>query len=413
MPVLLRIIIQRLLLLILSGLAFVGIQPELHIPTREEAQIATEKRKEAIQETVSGTLPHTETPSKTIPVPTSNILEQKVQIPKTKNITHPDTNKSTPPVIEPAPQTPTQPTPPIQKPVPSDPTPEPTPPQPPIIIKKPATISTKNTIENVVLNILCVRQNGNRTHVSSGSGVLISPNGLVLTNAHVAQMFLLKDIGYTCTIRRPDITTYGFTAMPVYISKEWVTANFKTITNPSPTGTGENDYALLLITGTTDATIAPPQTFPYTTINTQADVAEINDEIIVAGYPGIQTAFLETALKAPLQTDTVSIKNVFTLDRITVDVFSTTDTPVAQRGSSGGGVFKDGSLIGIIVTTNPGSVSTMQIINALTLDYINRDIQEETGKTLKQHVTLSSLEEAQQFGSSVGQHLTELLLQIL
>lgn len=415
MPVLLRIIVQRLLVLLLSGLAFVGITPELHIPTHEEAEIATEKRKEAIQEALQekgDTEDDIQHEYSAIPLPQKNILDIQRTIPKTPNITKPGTNRTTPPVIDPAPaQTQIEPIPEKVITVPTTPSAPPvvTPPQE----SKPPIVSTTSAINDVVVNILCMRHNGNRIHVSSGSGVFISAKGVILTNAHVAQMFLLKDIGYECTIRRENIPAYGFTAIPLYISEKWITNNYRAISNPSPTGTGEDDYALLLITGTTESTVALPQSFGYARLNPNADAASINDKVIVAGYPGIQTADISLAVQAPLKTDTVAIKNVFTLDRITVDVFSTSDTHVAQRGASGGGVFEDGKLIGIIVTTNQGSSPGSNIINALTLDYINRDIQEETGKTLIEYSSGNLLEKARLFDASVGSRLTELLLQIL
>jgi hypothetical protein len=424
MPVLLRIIAQRLLLLTLSGLAFVGINPEIRIPTHEEAQIATEKRKDAIQEALQEK-PDINTQSTnirdTIPLPKTNVLDVPFRIPQTPNITRPGANRSTPPVIDPAPnQTAVQPipekiipAPAAQKPAPpaQQPSPEPIPTKP--TQAKPAVVSATSAINDVVVNILCMRYNGNRIHVSSGSGVFISAKGVILTNSHVAQMFLLKDIGYECSIRRENIPGYGFTAIPLYISEQWVTNNYRAISNPSPTGTGEDDYALLLVTGTTDPSIALPKTFAYAKLNVNADAAAINDSITVAGYPGIQTADINLAVQAPLKTDTVSIKNVFTLDRITVDVFGTTDTNVAKRGSSGGGVFEDGKLIGIIVTTTQGTSPSAQSINALTLDYINRDLKETTGKSLTEYSSENLLETARSFGSSVGQRLAELLLQTL
>ncbi|MEY2641231.1 MAG: hypothetical protein RL150_624, partial [Candidatus Parcubacteria bacterium] len=189
--------------------------------------------------------------------------------------------------------------------------------------------------------------------------------------------------------------------------------NFLAISNPAPVGTGEDDYALLLITGNTNPALSLPHSFPAATLNTASEAAEIGDAITVAGYPGIQTNDFNLATQALLKTDQTSIKNVFTLDRITVDVFATRDTPVAKRGSSGGGVFEDGKLIGIIATTNTGSTPGGYVINALTLDYINRDIKDATGKTLKEILGGDLTSQAASFASSAAPRLTELLLRNL
>lgn len=430
MPVLLRFIAQRVFLIGLSLLTFVGVNPELDTLTTEQAQEATEERKDLIVETLATIATEaqeaTEPLQSIIPLPSVNILDVPVVIPKTQNITPPTATASTPPTLPHMPvQTPalpvvtvptqTKPTPQAPTPVTPTPTIPPTAPIAPPATEKKVTLdtSTESTIANTVVSIICMRYNGNKIHLTNGSGVLISSQGVVLTNSHVAQMFLLKDKGYDCSIRRENIPTYGFKAVPLYINEDWVEDNFLAITNPSPVGTGENDYALLLITANTNPALSLPRSFPAATLNTASEAAKIGDDITVAGYPGIQTNDFNIATQASLKTDKTTIKNVFTLDRITVDVFATRDTPVARRGASGGGVFEDNELIGTIVTTSPGTSPTSLVINALTLDYINRDLKDATGKTLKETLNGNLTEQAASFGSSVAPRLTELLLRNL
>lgn len=430
MPVLLRFIAQRVFLIGLSLLTFVGVNPELDTLTTEQAQEATEERKDLIVETLATIATEaqeaTEPLQSIIPLPRINVLDVPINIPTTQNITPPTATASTPPVLPhmpvqtsaPSPQPP-RPTPSTTEP-PSTATPKPpVTPTPtavaPVAAEQKVTLdtSTASTIANTVVSIVCVRYNGNKIHLTNGSGVLVSSKGVVLTNSHVAQMFLLKDKGYDCSIRRENIPTYGFTAIPLYINEDWVEDNFLAISSPSPVGTGENDYALLLITANTNPALSLPRSFPAADLNTASEAAEIGDDVTVAGYPGIQTNDFNIATQASLKTDTTTIKNVFTLDRITVDVFATRDTPVAKRGSSGGGVFEDNKLIGTIVTTSPGTSPTSLVINALTLDYINRDIKDATGKTLKEILGGDLTAQAASFGSSVAPRLTELLLRNL
>lgn len=426
MPVLVRIVAQRLFLVGLSLMTFLGVEPELELKTTEEANVATEERKELIGGTLetiaTGAAEATEPLQTLIPLPRVNIFDVPYYVPQTPNITTPDTTKSQPPVVEPVPVKTTIPAP-TTAPKPAAPEPTetpaketPAPAAPAVPAPKPTPepdTSSASTIANTVVSVLCVRHNGNKIHVTNGSGVLISEKGVVLTNSHVAQMFLLKDSGYNCSIRRENIPTYGWNAVPLFINEDWVEDNFLAISNPAPVGTGENDYALLLITGNTNAALGLPRSFPAATLNTASEAAEIGDTITVAGYPGIQTSDFNIATQALLKTDQTSIKNVFTLDRITVDVFATRDTPVAKRGASGGGVFEDGTLIGIIATTNTGNTPGGYVINALTLDYINRDIKDATGKTLKEILSGDVRAQAASFGSTVAPRLTELLLRNL
>jgi len=414
MPILARFIAQRLLLIGLSSLAFLGINPNVDIPTREESEQRTEARKELIQETLTelGDTPH----HAAIPLPTINILELPapvITIPRTVTITPPDVIKTTPITVpqvpiktEDSPTAPITPTPIIEPETPTEKQP---------VVETPTLVDTtpSNTIANTVVQISCVRRTGNKIQLTNGSGVLISSRGIVLTNTHVAQMFLLKEHGYNCTIQRENIPTYGFEAIPLYISTPWIENNFLTISHPAPSGTGEHDYALLLITKNTNPTLSLPSSFPAASLNTRSDIANIGDIITVAGYPGVQTTDFNLATQANLKTEVSKITNVFTLARTTVDVFASDATPIARRGVSGGGVFKNNELIGTIVTTSPIRNAAHQAVNALTLDYINRSIKTETGKDLPSYITGDVLERAQIFERSVAPRLTELLLRNL
>lgn len=433
MPILLRIVARQAIAIGLSILAFVGIEPNVEIQPRDVQQQATEERKELVQETIQG---KASTTVATIPLPSLNILEElpvrvAINVPTTPNETRPTDVSSHPPVVD---QVPTQTKPPVTTVAPNIPdisitiTPQSEPPAPEDTDNEPATDTTKtqptpsqqaadttapSTIENAVMSIACVMRNGNAIHLTNGSAVLISPKGVVLTNAHVAQMFLLDERGYDCTLHRENIPTYGFRAEPLYISESWIEDNARNINNPSPTGTGEDDYALLLITANTNPALSLPNRFPYIEPNTETEPVEIGDSVITAAYPGIQSASLDIAKNTKLRTDKTTVKNVFTFARTTVDVFATNDTSVAKRGSSGGGVFKENKLVGLIVTTNPGSTPTTLILNALTLDYIDRDLRAETGTSLASWLSGDVQDQAQSFQTSAVPRLKELLLQHL
>jgi len=271
--------------------------------------------------------------------------------------------------------------------------------------------SEKSTIENSVVNIQCVRRNGNQINLSTGSGVIISPNGVVVTNSHVAQYFLLEELGYTCTLQRENSSLYAFKAAPLYISEDWIGNNFMLLSHPAPTGTGEDDYALLYITESTIPSISLPSAFSYMSPNTQNQAVDIGDSVTAAGYPGKSSGSFEIDSSLKLVQDRTSITNIFTFGRSSVDVVATDDTPVARQGSSGGGIFRNNELIGIIAATVGGSLPGELRINAITLDYIDRDIENQTGRNLDDYIegNLSNL--AQSFRSSVAPPLTELLLQ--
>ena len=107
-----------------------------------------------------------------------------------------------------------------------------------------------------LVNILCLTGGGGYFKPISGSGVFIDSRGIILTNAHIGQFFLLRDFpvkdNVTCTIRTGSPAQNTYTARLLYLPPVWIDANAKQITSQEAMGTGENDFALLLVTGSTD-----------------------------------------------------------------------------------------------------------------------------------------------------------------
>ncbi len=409
MPILLRFIAQRLFIIALSSVTVLGLAPQTNL-NKEEDKPSSESNIPSEIKVVFSEI-H-------IPLPKINILN----IPKA-NLTKPDSSKTSLPII-PKEQIKTSLVKITEKNQTEIPTKEikvtTTPVQPSqqannevtTVIIPPTLVtpdeSTLASIENVLVNIICIRQIGNKISLTNGSGVIISSKGVVITNAHVAQLFLLKDAGYNCTIRRENIPLYGFNAIPLYISESWIKNNYRDIANPSPTGTGKYDYALLKITTNTNPTLSVP-IFSVLPFDTTSNFLDSGDTITIAGYPGKITPSLEIAKNAELKTDRVRVREIYTLDQNTVDVVSTGDTPVAQRGTSGGGAFKDNKLGGIIVSTKNGSSDGQFVVNIINLSYINREIKNETGKTLSNFISGDLQKFAEDFATGAP-HLTELLM---
>ncbi len=236
---------------------------------------------------------------------------------------------------------------------------------------------------SALVNILCEASAPLRS--TSGSGVIISPRGIILTNAHIAQYFLLEESPFpvSCSIRTGSPATARWRAKLVFIPDVWVDKHGRDILSSRATGTGEHDYALLAVTNSIDDSPLPTS-FPFIPMNFQEAASVTGDAVLVAGYPA---EFLGgSAARSALHASTVfsTIKQLLTFTESIVDVVSVRGTALAQSGSSGGS-FVDlwGSLVGLIVTTTIGDTTDTRDLHAITPAHIDRSVRQNAGISFK------------------------------
>jgi len=231
-----------------------------------------------------------------------------------------------------------------------------------------------------LVNIICYVPAGSRLHSMSGSGVMIDPKGIILTNAHVAQYFLLGDRGVSCTIRSGSPAADKYHAALIYISPLWIKTNASVLTQTEPSGTGEYDFAFLAVTESVTADPLPT-TFPSIPLATTPPGA--GTPVVIASY-GAQ--FLESAQVQSSLFPTVvfgSVKEIFTFVTNTIDILSLGGSAAAQEGSSGGGVAgAAGKLIGTITTSTVQGATESRSLDAITASYIRSEYASEMGSAL-------------------------------
>ncbi|MHB1769593.1 MAG: S1 family peptidase [Minisyncoccota bacterium] len=240
--------------------------------------------------------------------------------------------------------------------------------------------ASATALRNALVNIICYVPAGSGLHSISGSGVFIDPKGIILTNAHVAQYFLLADRGVSCTIRSGSPAVSRYSARLIFISSAWVHANAGVLSEMAPSGTGEYDFALLAID--TSVTTDPlPDPFPFVPL-AAAPPAPLTP-VVIASY-GAQ--FLDpTQVQSSLFPTIVfgSVKSVFTFGVNTVDVLALGGSAAAQEGSSGGGVSNAaGELVGTITTSTVQGATATRSLSAITASYIRAEYASETGQAL-------------------------------
>jgi S1-C subfamily serine protease len=249
--------------------------------------------------------------------------------------------------------------------------------------------ATSSPVEALV-NIFCTYTSDEFTKTTTGTGYFIDSDGIILTNAHVAQFLLLEGVeGSTdCIIRTGNPAEPAYEADLLYISPAWVQKHAKLINQERPRSTGERDYALLYITaGLTDQPL--PQYFPALSFDAELmRTSALDTSVFAAGYPA-ETLFASTRATAelvPRQT-TTSIKELMTFGSNYADIFTVSGSDIGEQGSSGGPIVNQaGDAIGLISTRGDDSVFGTGSLRALTISYIDRTIQEETGFTLRQNL---------------------------
>ena len=262
-----------------------------------------------------------------------------------------------------------------------------------------------------LVNILCAAKNDSLRPIS-GSGVIIDPRGVILTNAHVAQYVLLSknpDVNLSCVIRGGAPARPLWNAEILFIPPVWVEEHANEITLTRATSTGEHDYALLRITGTSDGSQMPIG-LAYLPPDTREAIGFIDDPVLVAGYPAEFIGGLMSQFNLFPVSSFTNIKDLLTFTKDTIDVLSLGGVIEAQSGSSGGPVTNAwGRLVGIITTTSEGATTAQRDLRAVTLSYINRDLTLQSGFDLQTTLGGDTAAQAAAFNSGDAQVLIKLL----
>lgn len=262
----------------------------------------------------------------------------------------------------------------------------------PVQIEKPKELipleMLNEKVRTAMVNIFCKTKTGGSFNPISGSGIVISKKGVILTNAHVAQYVLLKDYGVkdfiSCIGRTGSPASPAYKIELLYFPPNWLTDNAKSIKAENPQGTGENDYALFLITETLTNTPLP-ESFSFIDIDTDQKHITGDIPVLLSGYPVNFLGGIETERELWLTSSPASITKLYYFnEKENVDAFSVGSNIVAQKGVSGGGAINQwsGRLEGISTTVTDGTTTGDRDLVAISIAHIDRSIKENTGKGL-------------------------------
>ncbi|HEY4508038.1 MAG TPA: trypsin-like peptidase domain-containing protein [Candidatus Paceibacterota bacterium] len=264
-----------------------------------------------------------------------------------------------------------------------------------------------------LVNIFCrPRSTGPLSSPISGSGVIIDPRGVILTNAHVAQYVLLAQSGrvnLSCAIRTGAPAIPRWSAEVLYIPPIWVEAHAREIADAHPSGTGEHDYALLHVTGTLDSTPLPVP-FAHLPFDIRDAIGFKGDRVLAVSYPA---EFISSAGQFNMYpaSSVTTIGQLMTFITKAVDIISLGGIIEAQGGSSGGAVVNAwGRLIALISTTSEGDTTATRDLRAITLSYIDRDLAAQTQFDIATTLGGGVAAQALEFNTKVAPKLIELYL---
>ena len=268
------------------------------------------------------------------------------------------------------------------------------------------------TALEALVNIYCTYRTDQYTKTTTGTGFFIDTDGIILTNAHVAQFLLLEGLmgDAECIIRSGDPATPMYEAQLLYIPPAWIREHAKLINDKTPKGTGERDYALLYVNAALDNKPMPASfaALPFDTQLLRTSILE--SEVFATGYPA-QSAFGENGNSelVPKQA-TTTIGELMTFGSNYVDIFTIRGSHIGEHGSSGGPVVdENGKAIGLISTRGDDATFGNGSLRALSLAYIDRTIKEETTLTLKQSLGGNLPYRAQLFKETLVPFLQKIL----
>ncbi len=275
------------------------------------------------------------------------------------------------------------------------------------------SLPTTTSPTSALVNIYCTFTTDTTIRTTTGTGFFVSEEGVILTNAHVAQFLLLEHTDVLgdslCTVRSGSPATPLYVAELLYISPAWMNQNANLIDATSPSGTGERDYALLYVTASLNNTKLPERFAALPLFTNALTERAANGTMVAAGYPA-GNPDLDTATSLLAKTATTSISELFTFGDNHVDVLALKGSSIGQQGASGGPVInKDGYVIGMIATRGDDKADGTGSLRAISIDHINRTITEETGSSLTTHLSGEIADRANIFNHTITPFLTTLL----
>ena len=258
-----------------------------------------------------------------------------------------------------------------------------------------------------LVNLFCTFHNSPIIGGVSGSGVVVDPRGVILTNAHVGMHFLFddrtnEDRFMDCTVRigSPAVPMYYASLLyfPEQYMRSYVDEELDYLTRSDKGASiivnGEKDYALLIIRERTEKNKSLPETFSYLPVAKEYFLP-VGAFTYISGYQSALVGYESVLTNLYVSSSPARVYSLNSIgDSIKNDVMKFLGTIAGQSGVSGGAIVKEGGyLAGVPTFKDEGDFETTDstVLNAISTGYISRDLKKETGKTLEEFITQDNL----------------------
>ncbi|MBI4079669.1 trypsin-like peptidase domain-containing protein [Candidatus Kaiserbacteria bacterium] len=246
-----------------------------------------------------------------------------------------------------------------------------------------AASTSAQTVEKATVNLFCRIKTGGKTYIVTGSGVFIHKSGVILSNAHVAQYFLLqsaKPRKARCSIRTGSPARDRYFADVIYIAADWAEASIESAAQDKPKRL-KSDFALLRVTGVKSGDM--PESFPAIPLDFGLPLLQEGETVAIEGYPSEGSSATAIQRKLDRIVATSTITSILAFTQPYHDLLSIAPSLVSAGGVSGGPVLRSsGGLIGLATAVAEREKIQERSLRAITLGYIDRTLRIYTGKSL-------------------------------
>lgn len=239
-----------------------------------------------------------------------------------------------------------------------------------------------------IVSLLCIDTSDSPI---TGTGIVVDPRGIILTNAHVAVEFLFS--GWpdeplrNCSVRKGSPARVAYRAEIMFIPEGYVRTAVDYIGKDDEGYVyGTDDYALLRVSAPSDESATLPSSFPFARVNPRPSLS-VGSPTYMIGYPASFISWITIYRDHHMVNSMVPVKEIKSLPGGSPgDVFAFSGSIAGQYGTSGGAVIQSDYTVVAIPTFfddgGQGTTTNSNVLNAISVQYIDRRIRGETGMSL-------------------------------